>query len=77
MKKEDYVQCSLIKNNTHQKAWIPKKFAVKDKYIKLKQEDDTWEDGWCVLSVGDVVLDGAVLAERNQDYKQTRRASDI
>lgn len=57
-------------------AWIPLEFAVLNKYIKL-QIDKQWEDGWQVIAVGKVKLEQETLLERSQDYKRTRKASDI
>lgn len=74
----DMVQCKLIKNNAVQQAWIDKRYAVKDKYVKIKQDDGTWDDGWLVLeSFDNVQVDSKIVNERSQDYKKTRQASDI
>ncbi len=58
-------------------AWIPTNFAVLNKFIKIKKEDDTWEDGWEVVGVSDVELDGKTANSNSQLYKKTRKASDI
>jgi hypothetical protein len=72
-----YIQCELIKGNSHQTCWIPEKYAVVGKYVKIKNNDE-WEDGWKVLeSYNQTKLEESVLNERNQDYKKTRKASDI
>ena len=49
MKKQPfYRQCNLTKttedSELHQVSWIPEKFAVKGKFVKLK-EGNEWEDG--------------------------------
>ena len=41
-----HVQCKLQKGNTFQTAWIPRKFAILDKYVKLKDDN-----GWRVIEV--------------------------
>jgi hypothetical protein len=51
MKKDTYTQCSLKRINQHHMAWIPSKFAVMNKFIKIKKDDKTWEDGWEVIGV--------------------------
>jgi len=33
-------------------AWIPKKFAVKGKFLKIEKGNQV-EDGWEVMSIGD------------------------
>lgn len=49
-----YRQCSLRKGNVQQISYIPEKFAIVGKILKLKQDDDTWEDGWEVRSAGEL-----------------------
>ncbi len=34
-------------------SWIPSKYAVVGKFIKLKKSYTTWEDGWEVVGVAD------------------------
>ena len=54
MKKETYyIQCALKRKDSHHTAWIPEKFANLNKFIKIKKDDDTWEDGWEVVGVSD------------------------
>jgi hypothetical protein len=79
MKKEtNYIQCALMRENSHHMAWIPEKFAIIDKFIKIKNDDDTWTDGWKVVGVGDKVVKTASEANaQSQLYKKTRKASDI
>lgn len=43
-----YIQCKIVKGNTKQISWIPKKFAVVGKGLKLKDEYDNWSYGWVV-----------------------------
>jgi hypothetical protein len=40
-------QCVLRKHNRYQVAWIPAQFAVKGRYVRLKDDD-----GWKVETVG-------------------------
>jgi len=54
-----YKQCTLRKTlgpttTRCQTAWIPEKFAIKGKVIKIRDKDDgdQWDDGWVVLSNG-------------------------
>lgn len=35
-----------------QTSWIPDKFAVVGKVLKLRDEDGNWENGWIVKSAG-------------------------
>lgn len=83
---KNHVQCRLVKwtdpdnaYNDRRKeyvCWIPEKYAVELKTLRIKQEDGTWEDGWTVMKVY-TALPTAVVEERSQDYKNTRKASDI
>jgi hypothetical protein len=75
-KSETYTQCALARKSASQVAWIPTKFANKGNYIKLKQDDGSWEDGWLVQETY-TVQNAKYLIEHGQDYKNTRKASDI
>jgi len=57
-------------------SWIPKRYAVVGRYIKLKSEDGTWDDGWKVHQAH-TELPTKVVLEREQDYRQARKASDV
>jgi hypothetical protein len=80
MAKKDntYRQCALKKRDSHHMAWIPTQFANVGKFIKIKQDDGSWDDGWEVMSTGEDFTRTAKEAdEGSQLYKKTRRASDI
>lgn len=52
MKKDtNYIQCALMRENEHHMAWLPEKFAVVGKVIGIKNDDDTWQEGWEVVGV--------------------------
>ena len=70
-----YNQCWLVKGYARQMAWIPQKFAVAGRYLRLTDAGVT-EDGWQVAGVGAQMTE-EVVRERSQDYKHTRQASDI
>jgi len=73
LKKVNYIQCHLQKGDKHHMAWIPEKFAVIGKFIKI-HEDDGWEvkgDG------GGGKITAKEADELSQLYKKTRKASDI
>jgi len=75
-KNETYTQCALARKSTVEVSWIPTKFANKGKYVKFKQGDGSWEDGWLVQETY-TVQDAKYLIAHGQDYKNTRKASDI
>lgn len=72
-------QCVLVnaqdKTKRVKTSWIPEKFAVVGKVLKLK-EDDVWEDGWEVVHVGSR-LDSKTVNENSQLYKKHRSGTDI
>ena len=76
---EYHKQCNLerkVKGVKYcQISWIPEKFAIKGKHLELL-ENDVWENGWQVVGVGGRKKSKDVNFE-SQNYKRTRRASDI
>lgn len=70
-----HVQCYMVRDNEHYTAWIPEKFAVFGNMIDIKI-DDKWEKGWMVVE-GYTKLPSDKVIERSQDYKKTRKGSDI
>lgn len=60
-KKTKYRQCYLEKavegGLVSQTAWIASKYATVGSTVKIKQEDDTWEDRWVVKSVSSQEID--------------------
>lgn len=60
-----------------QVSWLPKEFAKAGRYVKLKERDQ-WDDGWKVTEAYPTAMrTQEEIVERSQDYKKTRRASDI
>jgi hypothetical protein len=77
-KETDYIQCALKRKEYHHMAWIPEKFAVVGKFIKIKKKNDEWEDGWEVIGASKEVKKTAKEADdASQLYKKTRICSDI
>ncbi len=64
--------CKLTKGQTSEIAWIPERFAIKGKFIKV-----LGEDGWQVVEVGKSRIEGSYLMEHERNYLTQRRASDI
>jgi len=69
--KMNYTQCLLEKKSITQLSWIPHKFAVIGKVIRLKDDD-----GWIVKETYTTLDENTVLAN-NRDYTKQRDASDI
>jgi len=79
--KDIMVQCELEKKTetgsvTKTVTWIPECYAKVGRYIKLKDNEGLWEDGWRVVCTGSKMI-ASTLTERSQDFKRTRKASDI
>jgi hypothetical protein len=71
-----HIQCRLRRSNTFQVTWIPSKIAVPGNVVNLKEADGSWDEGWEVIETF-TGLEWAVLNERSQDYKKTRKFSDL
>ena len=67
-----YKQCKIEKNGTSDTVYIPEKFAIKNKTIRIKEDD-----GWKVLEVYEHIMDEKEVIERERDFTKTRKASDI
>lgn len=57
-------------------AWIPEKFAIKGKFLKIKK-NDIWDDGWEVIGFSEAVMSAKEADEHSQLFKKARKASDI
>lgn len=77
MPKTFYRQCQLQRGQSVTTSWLPEKFAKVSKFLKLKNKDGTWDDGWQVVTVGNDRMAHEEVIERSQDYKHQRMASDI
>ena len=73
---ETHTQCKLRRLDAEQVTWLPTKFARKGKFVKLKSDDGTWQDGWEVVEVWGTRPSEEVL-EHERDYLKQREASDI
>lgn len=64
-KKTFYRQCRLVKEGRlFQVSWLPEKFAVVGKILKLRNEDNNeWDNGWLVTSAGDNRVDEPPYAD--------------
>lgn len=80
--KTTYKQVNLEKSTSEvttskTTTYIPTEFATLHRYIKLKDSHGNWEDGWKIVSVSSQEFDATYINERSQDFKNTRKASDI
>jgi hypothetical protein len=70
-------QCKLSVGLTTKVSWLPSKFAIKGKVILIDDAVTGDQDTWTVDEVYGPELPYSYVNERSQDYKRTRRASDI
>ncbi len=74
-----YRQCHLEKptseGTSHQTSWIPEKFAVQDKILKLKDADGNWDNGWIVKTVGTSRREDDDLPDSHSEIKGHRKAT--
>ncbi len=69
-------QCLLNRIGAQQVSWIPTKFAVQGRYVKLKDEGE-WTDGWRVERVFGGAVPSEVIAANERNYKSHRKATDV
>ena len=51
-----YKQCKLVKGSFTRVAWIPEKFAQVNMILEIKDEGDTWDNGWVVEEVYSTII---------------------
>lgn len=77
MSKELYGQCLLCRNgDTYRTAWIPKRFAIPGKTLRIKLEDGEEQDGWVVCHVGRTQTLGIVRVLEDQ-HRRHRKTVDV
>jgi len=69
-------QCTLERGTTRTTSWIPTKYAIKGKFLEMKNDQGKWIDGWRVVSVSNPPSLASYILERSEDYKHTRKSSD-
>ena len=77
-----FVQCELTRKHEDRNVfitiWIPERYAIKDKILKLKNEDKEWVDGWKVLHVYNGIKKTEKEANIDAEaWKHQREVSDI
>lgn len=76
-----YCQCLLcksaeIKGILHTVAWIPKEYAYSYRFLKLKDDNGGWNEGWLVEKVYNEA-DESFILKHERDWARQRMASDI
>lgn len=69
-----HMQCKLKRfTGAEMTTWLPSKFAVEGKIVDFDQEGP----GWRVMRVAAGAVDSKVIAERERDYRNHRKATDV
>ena len=76
MATEMYTQCGLRREYkpglfSNSVAFIPTKFAIKDKFLKIKNDKGEWENGWQVTGTG-ATFEKSFVDFIHQDAKRMR-----
>lgn len=71
-----YTQCQLKKGDRIHFAWIPSKLAIKGNYVKIKDNNGDWDDGWLVEATYQSKEDYLVKIDSDA-YRHQRSMSDI
>lgn len=76
MQVQTHTQCILRRaSGSTQVSWIPTKFAQEGRILEL--DEDGRANGWTVAKVWDFRVPSAYLQERERDFKNHRKATDI
>ncbi len=74
-----YRQCHMAKptktGKWEQTSWIPEKFAVVGKVLKLKDMDGNWDNGWVVETASQTRLADDMLPDYHSEIKGHRKAT--
>ena len=72
-----YKQCILRRFNVVEFAWIPRQFASGGKHVDILDRNSGEWSTWQVDKVYSTVLSHEELQAKSQQYKDTRKTSDI
>lgn len=80
MKTETHVQVNLVKGSQRYTCWVPSHKVKMGSYLELEEVDEKgnkyYDPDWEVVGLGKE-LDSNYVRERERDFKNTRKASDI
>lgn len=65
-------QCHLQRGDVHQISWIPDRFAIEGKYVKLHEED-----GWLIVSAGKYSISNEYISKMEYAARNHRKTTDI
>ena len=68
----------LKRGDETQVSFIPSQFAQEGRYLKLKNRSNgSWEDGWRVAKAYPPLISADIVVERERDYANHRKATDV
>ena len=74
-----YRQCRLVKRIENGElqlvSWIPEPHAATGRFVKLREADGSWDDGWVVATAGQNRLLAADVPDFHELSKAHLRAS--
>lgn len=80
-KDEFYKQCCLRKPTLSgyktTTTFLPEKFCIIGKVIKLKDNNGEWEDGWVVEAVGCAKFNSNYINRASREHLKHRNRTDI
>jgi uncharacterized protein YxeA len=66
-------QCTLEKKSEEGRkvtvSWIPETFAKVGNYVKIKNEDEKWTDGWEITTVSKSSMSSEACNKLSQDHR--------
>lgn len=65
----------MQKKNSFQTSYIPEEFAVLNKYLKLRDSEGVWDNGWQVIEVSSLRHADDSLPDYHYQIKQHRQAT--
>jgi len=77
-----FKQCSLELVTKDDKmtttSWLPEKFAIKDKYVQLKnRETGEWVNGWRITLVRTKRKTEEEVIESSKDHENMKKRTDV
>lgn len=75
-------QCTMFKRIDENSkrvtvSWLPEKYAVKGKFLKLKDRNKEWDDHWEVIYVGSTRKTSKEAFADSRLWMEHRKATDV
>jgi hypothetical protein len=75
-----YKQCTMSLasgegRTSYQTAWIPEQFAKRGKYLRIKNENGDFDNGWLVERAGRKRLEESLI--NSDEHRHHRSVTDV